>query len=197
MRCFEVDDRVKPGVRIVRCPEPRVPLRGRERLHLDPKLKDFIRKIPRKYEGDLVLEAAVLSYRDGSPLLSPEPPDWSDEQALVHVTTQTLNGTVAVTSTRSLERSRRGRKRREWLPFPGEGVTPVLGRWPVNLGDGALSLELVLVMEPSASFRIIRTGELEGASPEIVVHWSGGELSISVPSEFREMHGLEPLRALA
>lgn len=197
MRCFEVDETVKSGLRVVRFPKPRVPLRGRDKIHLDPKLTSFIKRIPWRCQGDLVLLTGVLSTRKGQLVISPEPPEWQDSQALVHVTTQTLNGTIAVTSNASVERQKQGRKAREWLPLPNDEVTPVLGHWPVDLGEGALSLELLLVMEAASSFRIIRTGDLQGASPEIVVHWSGDDLTISVPTEYRAMHGLEPLQVSA
>ena len=191
MRCYEVTDHSRSGLWIARFPEPHVPVRGREPLLLDPKLTELIQAIPKEVEGDLLLDSAILLFQGGAPRLAPEPPNWRDNKALVRVMTQTLNGTLALSAHSYTEELRAGRVVRNPLPFPPIGVTVVRGSVEPIGEKGDISLELLLVLEDGASFRITRTGDLQKASPEIFVHWRGGRLETSVPRRFRSMQ-LDP-----
>jgi hypothetical protein len=185
MHCFEVDERVKRGLRIARFPEPHIPVLGREPLLLDPKLTEFINAIPRELEGDLLIESAVVHFHGGAPRLAPEPPNWRDTKALVRVTTQTIGGALELSANSYIEDLRDGRVTRKRLPFPPIGVQIVHGGPEPIRNKNDSTLELLLILEEGASFRIFRTGELEGASPEIFVHWRGGNLETTVPRRFR------------
>jgi len=192
MRCFEVAERAEAGIRIARFPEPHVPLKGHEPLMLDPKLTDLIHQIPKVLKGDLLLHTANLLLTGSAVRIAPEPPEWKDTKALVHVTTETLGGTITVSANCYTEELQNGQVVKSWLPFPPTGVKVVLGtREPLPIEDG-VGLELLLILEEGASFRITRTGDLMGASPEIFVQWRDGRLFARVPHRFRGMHRADP-----
>lgn len=191
MRCFEVGEHLKFGLRIVRFPEPHVLMRSAVPLYLDPKLCDFIQHIPPELEGDLTLQSAnIMMMKGPSVRLAAEPPEWKDTKALVHVTTQTahgrgVRGTISLSANSYTEHLDRGSVVKRWHPFPSAGVRVLLGSPAVHQDQDGAWLELFVVMEAGASFRIVRTGDLQGAAPEISVQWANGCLDTKAISGAR------------
>jgi hypothetical protein len=189
MKCFEVDEATKVGLRIARFPEAHVPIRGATPLLFDPKLAEFISEIPKEL-GELKVTNANLMLTDRSIRLAPEPPEWKDSKALVRVTTQTtVSGSLLLTAGAYAEEERDGKVVRLFLPFPPPGVKVVLGSTePAQLYEGAIGFDLFIVMEPGAEFRITRSGDLQGASPELFVRWYGDGLVTRAPGRHHPKH---------
>ena len=188
MRCFEVAECVKPGLRIARFPEPHVPMHRHDLIELEPKMDDLIRQVPGELKGDLVLRAAVVMLHGQQVRLGPEPANWRDDKALVYVYTPAgAGGTLELTANNYLEQFAGGRVEKVWQPFPSLGVSIIAGTAEPVLLDDVATLELLLVLEAGASFRITRTGDLQGASPEITVSWRDGQLHTSIPHRYRQI----------
>lgn len=93
-----------------------------------------------------------------------------DNRALVHVETAAgIGGTVKLFANTVSERfdEKRGRVIREANEFPPLGVKLLATK------AGACGPEFLIEMAPGASFRIVRSGRLECAKPELVVLWNG------------------------
>jgi len=86
-----------------------------------------------------------------------------------------------VANARSTER--REEVGRRYFPFPSAGVHPFCSKEHIaQLGLGLEFLDVLLLMQPGAGFRIHRTGDLKDqhgvrASPQIAVRWIGHDLS--------------------
>lgn len=108
-----------------------------------------------------------------------------DNRALVNVRVPTgLSGTIRFTANSYDEELRQGRVERVYRSFDAAiGITIVMsvdtGPWP----------DMLLTMEPGASFRILRTGDLDGRPPEMIVTWNGFKLRTIVPARYK--HNIE------
>jgi hypothetical protein len=179
MHCFEVTERVTPGLTILRdradpyifCPES---CRG---IGLHQLLADFIRdELP---PGAVRIHRTTLDVSGGVIWLK-KPSQRGEQQALVHLTQPAApGGTIRLTAS-DFEWKDSGRA---YEPFPPHGVQPLCEEAHLEeLGRGVEELDVFLVLSPGASFRIFRSGELEGLSSELFVRWTRGELTVSSPS---------------
>lgn len=94
-----------------------------------------------------------------------------DRRAIVAVETcPGVGGAVKLyaNTSREWEDEKKQRVMKEPNPFPPPGIT-VLAERDSSLGNK----EYLLLMVPGASFRIVRSGRLNGAPPELVVVWNG------------------------
>lgn len=111
------------------------------------------------------------------------------EMALVHVATEAGEDGELWYEANSYDectaQTPRGeRVERFYHPFPGAG-THVVAAGTGPQGEP----HALLLMVPGASFRICRTGDLAGASPELVVVWPGSTLRCFAPAKYRPREG--------
>lgn len=110
------------------------------------------------------------------------------EQALVFIETHAgVGGRVFLTSLSYDEVMTRGRVRWQHRPFPPAGIQACATDAELErIRKGVPALNLVVVMNPGAGFRISRDGRLEGASPQLFVHWNGERLWVRTPGRYGE-----------
>ena len=135
------------------------------------------------------LTKADVTWDDEKVVLG-RPPKRVDRQALVWFQTHAGHrGKVFLTSRVRDETLKRGRVEPEFRPFPPVGVTLVASQHtPEELYAGVEGLNVLAMMQPGASVRIFRTGQLEGAAPWMAVHWHGDRLKTTVPPRFQDAH---------
>ena len=194
MKCFEVGEFATRGIRIERFPAAHVHVLGSAPILLDAKLTSFVSQVPKEL-GDIVITEASPLFAGGTLLLASETSEWKGSKALVHIETHAgTGGTADLTADAWTEEVSNGKVVRLWRPFPPPGVKIVYGGEVLTTDDGVERLELIVVMDEQASFRITRTGDLQGASPDIFVRWYGDNLVTRVPGRFRRMHEEQRLK---
>jgi hypothetical protein len=131
--------------------------------------------------------------------------DESDQRALIYICTRTLAtgegmmrggapddavpNAVTLTSNEALHvdngRGPRDRVQRVHKPFSEAVGIERLGVSLVS-EDGATWNEALLVLQPGASFRVVRGGDVRDMVPEFVVTWTGHKLRTVVPERWRK-----------
>lgn len=99
---------------------------------------------------------------------------------LVHVATNNV-GPMWLEANSYEEELQRGRVERRYSSFPSPGVTPVA--WGMCIDNNPQGL---FIMQPGSSFRICRRGDLQGASPVLIVAWPGSTLRCFAPAKYRQ-----------
>lgn len=196
MHCYSLTEQVMTGIVITRAsdgyPHISTPEGCPFVLLLDKQLTDVVERIPPAIEvtladgrtvtqstaGPLWLDHADVGFEHGVFVLKtarvPGP-----GQALVRIETAGGDGgRVFLTGNAYDERFIKGRVKWCYRPFPPTGVNPLVESTFLERlrFEGAEMLDLFVIMSPGASFRIWRTGRLEGASPTLVVQWTGRTL---------------------
>jgi len=105
-----------------------------------------------------------------------------DSRALVHVETESGdNGSLCFLANSYDEELRHGHVRRCYHIFPSTGVEVVAtGTSESGCPHG------LFIMCPGSSFRIERSGELEGASPVLIVVWTGATMQCFPPRKYQQ-----------
>lgn len=100
------------------------------------------------------------------------------DSALVRIETAGgVNGKVWLSSSVHSEQMKGGRVVENYHPFPSMGIQPLCDAGTLErVNKGVEVLDLFVLLEPGARFRIHRTGSLEGAKRTISVYWTGEEL---------------------
>jgi hypothetical protein len=196
MRCYQVLEEVKAGIPVVLgagqeghvCPYLPTPAGCSMRLLLDPQITSFIGSIP---EQQVRLSDVHVEFGDGYILFKGRKMYRSmrDRQCLVHVVTAGGEGGKVRLTSNSYATRLKGSKvpevQRVYDPFPDEGVLAFCTPEELErINAGVDYLDVLLVMHKGASFRIQRNGGLEGASPQLFVHWNGEDLSMNVPRRY-------------
>jgi len=175
MFLFSVTETVRPGIPIDRdeTPSINVPAGCSAIVMLGRAIADTVERLP---PGVPWLKRAHVSLKEGVLVLNPEKHSTS-AQALVHVGTAAgVRGKVFLRSSVRDEELVKGWVRPKHQVFPPVGVQPLCEQGVLEaVNTGVDMLDMLLIMNPGARFRIERTGRLEGASPLIFVRWSGRE----------------------
>lgn len=105
-----------------------------------------------------------------------------DSRALVYVSTECGDGGMLRYFANSYEEAMvRNRVVRQYDTFPPPGVEAVaVGTSNTKAPHG------LFIMSPGSSFRIERSGDLEGASPVLIVAWPGSSLRCFPPKKYQE-----------
>lgn len=101
-------------------------------------------------------------------------------KALVHVATDSM-GPLWFEANSYQEELQRGRVERRYDNFPTPGVEVVAQG--MSCGGNPQGL---FIMQPGSSFRICRRGDLQGASPVLIVAWPGSTLRCFAPAKYRQ-----------
>jgi hypothetical protein len=197
MHLYEIAERVKYGIPIVRDGEPRLqrPVGCPQDIRLHPKLIAVIEDTDPAVE--LRLERASPDFAPHNLLLLKSPAHGHrDRQVLVHVITAGgVGGKAYLTANVLEEQMDRGWVRRRPRSFPPIGVQPFCTDEELaRIREGVDILDVMLLMNPGANFCIRRTGNLEGAQPVLPVRWNGAWLSIDGQNEEIERRR-QPARA--
>jgi hypothetical protein len=188
MYCYQITERVRHGLPVMReegFPVIPTPTGCPFRLLLADSMATTIRELP---EGEL-----RIGVKDGQ--VVPMDVEFSDKhilfkrrmyrsakQALVRVETYAgMDGKVMLTASsfdnRMAGNQQNARVRRVYKPFPDDGVVPLCTPNVVEEAcKGVPFLDMFVMLYPGASFRIVRNGKLEGASPWMQVNWNGYDL---------------------
>jgi hypothetical protein len=196
MHCFTVGDRAIPGFWVVRDSYPHiVPPSGCPPLLLEEPLAKFIKSLPS--DGDIrygleenspVRTASMQVDITPEHILLRRSTNRSDRQALVHVVTAAgVGGKVCLTANSyDVVQAKNKQVSRVFRPFPDAGVLPVCTTGFVDAAKAGVEfLDIMVQLYPGASFRVCRNGRLEGASPEMYVHWNGHTLNVVLPRKWR------------
>jgi hypothetical protein len=169
MLCYEFHDRIRRGIQLKTVPAPHVPVYpdekafGHELLLSDP-IASFLGELAAHFpDEELILRRADVQVSKRQVVFTP-PRQFDDTQALVRV--QTWSGARGAIDLAGAS---------EGEPFPPGGVS-VLVTGRARVGSAEV-LDTLLVMVPASEFRIVRTGELEGAWSAIRIHWNGRRLT--------------------
>jgi hypothetical protein len=191
MHCFSLTEKVKSGIVISR--EGGSHISDAEgsslMMMLDKELTEFVDHLP---PGIPRLHRAAVEFQQGVMVLKKSrgrlPP-----QALVRLETAGGDGgRVYITANAYDEELVKGRVVRKYRQFPPLGINSFTDQARLDklFWEGAEILDLFLVMNPGASFRVFRDGRLEGASPQMCVHWNGYDLWATLPRRYDERAGL-------
>ncbi len=196
MRCFQILEEVKQGIPVLIgkgeeghiCPYLPTPAGCNMRLLLDPQITDFIKTIP---EHPVRLNDVNVEFGDGYIVFKGRKRygRLRDRQCLVHVVTAGGDGGKVCLTSNSYVAQLKNRKvpevQRVYNAFPDDGILAFCTDEELErVNNGVDYLDVVLVMHKGASFRIQRNGALEGASPQMFVHWNGEDLSLSLPRRY-------------
>lgn len=178
MKCFQVTEHVRPGLFISRHGEPHIPTPTgcALKIQLDKEIVEFVRTLPKDRGQPRLQYAAVDFAREG--LVLRRSTRRTERQALVRIETAGgVNGRVFLRANGYSESMERGWVRKDHDPFPPPGIQPLCTDEEVTrVNAGIEMLDLMCIMNPGSSFRIDRTGQLEGASPFLCVRWNGNTM---------------------
>lgn len=190
MHCFQIIERVMVGLPIL-WKDDAVPYISQPKgcigeLRLDDALATGISK---HSPDDLPMRLARASIDVGSDFLMFRKPIRRHERlAMVHITTcGGEGGKVYLTANSYDVEMRRDKVERVYRRFPDAGVNPLCKPETLEeIAGGVEELDVLAMLHPGASFRIYRDGKLEGASPQMFVHWNGSELRSTLPRRYEE-----------
>jgi hypothetical protein len=133
--------------------------------------------------GGLKLETASLNTRYGL-CLTPE--RRRSGHALVHVATSAgVDGALRYEAQAYDERVEKSQVVKAYQPFPPAGIDVVA----TGMGPGGEhEPHGLIVMAPKSSFRLVRTGDLDDASPVLIVRWTGSRLYCEPPRWMQRSH---------
>jgi hypothetical protein len=187
MHCWSLGEKAKLGIAINREEHPHitVPEGCPLMLMLDKELTEFTERIP---PGVATLERAGIVFEHGVMVLKNLGNVASTRQALVRIETAGgVNGKVRLTAEAYDDDMQHGEGKKLRHPFPPPGVEAICtDEWKNKYRKGVDILDLFVIMSPKTSFRIERDGQLEGASPEMFVRWTGATLFAEVPRRYRD-----------
>lgn len=110
--------------------------------------------------------------------------DYRDLTALVYVEIPTIEGEVQLFANTYKEEIRNNWVQRIYLPIEEAVGVEVVAKADVEM-DGSKWPDALIKMRPGSTFRVHRSGKLEGETPEILVTWSGTKLRTIVPAKYR------------
>lgn len=182
MFLFSLAETVRPGIAIDRDEHPSIcnPPGCSAIVLLSQAITDMVERLP---PGVPWLKRANATIREGVLILEPfRGRGTGVMQAIVHIGTAAgVRGKVFLRSSVRDEELVSGWVRPRHQLFPPVGVQPLCKpELLAELNKGVDMLDLLVMMNPGARFRIERTGKLEGASPLMFVRWSGREDGLSV-----------------
>jgi hypothetical protein len=216
MQCFQVTEQVSLGLPLVwggwprittppNCPQllfeessAKLVLELCERLPLKQvRYGVGVTREGRRYAADMHVERtdAHVMFRRVMPK--------SDKLALVRVETAAGAGGKVFLTANAYDSVMNGGKppvKRHFHAFPDAGTVPFCNNEEevARMNAGVEFLDVLIMMYERASFRIFRTGHLEGASPKLSVHWNGRELWMTQPPGHRtRQRAAAPLRVAA
>jgi hypothetical protein len=200
MRCFEVTEYVKVGLRVVRGGEPHVwrPEGCPLDIRLHPKTIQVIEEEDDPEGTVLRLERMTLDFAPNM-LLMRAPVSDQDQQVLVHVQTAGgVGGKAYLTANVLQEAMERGHVTKRPSAFPSLGVQAFCTDEELaRIRDGVEILDVLLLMNPGANFCVRRTGSLEGAPPVLSVRWNGSRLYIDDPKKVVQTRAVPGVAAFA
>jgi len=190
MHCFELGQTVQKGLLLQRDPHAYIttPEGSCATLVLAKDISDPADRIPKYIQSPLRLKFAEMEIGNGVIVLKR---DYRRHQrhrhkvsALVRVHTAGGAGGVARLLASSFDEIVLGRSPREevgrnYHKFPPAGVHPFCDNEHLKkVREGVEILDVLMLMQPGAGFRIHRTGDLkdqfgESESAQIAVRWSG------------------------
>lgn len=187
MKCFTVTETAEWGIPIhntslMEC-DPALVLGdpgSRSLVPLGRELRCVFRDAMEEGLTDLRLLRAEMSTQGTLRFVKERNP--KDYRGLIYMATECgPGGGLRLLANSYREELTRGRIRRVYDPFPPLGVEVLAGGVSSNGAPQGL-----LVMHPGSSFRVERGGELEGASPILIMTWSGSLLRCFPPKKYRE-----------
>lgn len=188
MRCFELKEgEVVSGLKVQRYggafdiePCVHITSSGEFYFSLDESLVTVTKKVPQ------VLGVRLYKAEMTADMLAVE--RVQDRAALVRIEAAAGEGGSVMLTSCAFQEFLRGRTvEKAYMQFPSIGVSP-LGEvsesppWRV----GADKIELAVVMQAKSSFRIQRTGRLQGEGRETFVRWDGRRLTAVTPGRRKE-----------
>ena len=189
MHLFQVTEGVRLGLPIVRDDFPHIPTPNgcSGRLLLDEPIVQFIQSRPP--DRALRLKSASVDFGKDA-ILFKKPARRPERLALVHIETAAGDGGKVYLTANAYDEVFKNNKppvERRYKTFPGLGTQPFCtDETLTEVNKGVEFLDVVALMYPGASFRIYRNGRLEGASPQMFVHWNGMELRATLPRRYDE-----------
>jgi hypothetical protein len=191
MRCFEVFERVRPGISVIRDGgEPRiaVPSGCGIDVRLHPRIIAVINSLQSKEAALFVgdhheRQVSILLAANNLMILQPYTGQ-QDHLALVHVCTAGGVGGKAYLTANVLEEDedQTGRVFKRPSTFPPRGVQHyVTEKELAQVRTGIEMLDILLMMRPGSNFCVRRTGDLEGAQSVLSIRWSGFLMQIDGP----------------
>ena len=204
MRCFEVDpNSVRPGLSVLRrfldkdgvwarcAPYIDTPPDCLGVVELDQTVAGFIAgEVPDNgsYEDsyDVRVRNTDILAGGGTILLRPEPFEKPSTQALVRFTARApVNGVVRLLASAFDEDMESGEVVTRHKEFPGAGVQPLCSDDYVEMmRAGTDEVDVLLIMNRKASFRLERSGaSLEGAPEWLTVRWTGRDVILRTPRQ--------------
>ncbi len=189
MRCFTITETAQPWLRVrsqttVGPPRPCLTVgspAGWTNIPLDRELLGaFTWAAEEGLEepgGGLNLLNAGLDMRYGA-CLTPEYRRGTGH-ALVHVATASgVDGALRYEAQAYDERVERRQVVKAYKPFPPAGIDVIA----TGMGPGGeTEPHGLIVMAPKSSFRLVRTGDIDDASPVLIVRWTGRNLYCEPP----------------
>lgn len=175
MRCYTVHDQASQGLYIKPTPNGEVVVHVGD-TQVKVKDHDIEREFASSGRNLLLLDHARFT-KSGFLVHDRS----RSNTVLVHVDTMAGEGGRLWYEANSWSEVRTSRVIRQYHEFPSAGVDVLA----IGYGPGGEPHALVKMI-PGASFRICRDGDLDGASPVIVVVWSGSVLSAFPPKKFQK-----------
>lgn len=204
MRCFQITESVQLGMEVVRSAYPIIPTPPTcPRLILAEEIAQLILELPdgnlrygahldpngRRFSPEMEVDIGKDHIMLGRPARRT-----SDRKALVLLGTAGGEGGKVFLSANTYDSEVAGGKKprvkRCYRAFPDAGVIPLCNDEEVARANrGVMFLNLLVLMYEGASFRIFRNGKLEGASPQMFVHWNGETLRTTIPRRYEDRTG--------
>lgn len=177
MHCYELTDSVRAGLSVSRSGVPHIPTPHGclGTVTLDEPMVEAIDFMPE--EAEVRLKRVTLNLRRGEVLLKKAVQD--DRLALLRICPAAGDGgRVRLTANAYDTKLERGSVGRVYRPFPDAGIQPLCTDDVLaQANEGVELLDILVMMYPGASFRVIRNGRLRDqtgaeASPEMFVKWT-------------------------
>jgi len=190
--CFEVTENVNPGFTVVRGRGSKpyvVTPEGAPPMRLSRVLMEAIQRTPEgaslrygaRHRDGLTAVPMEIRMRQGAIELG-KALHGRCTRALVRVATMAgFGGRITLTSD-TFDRVFSDRSliaKKAYRPFPDVGIAPLCGQELLErMRQGVQSLEVLLLLERGAGFRIQRNGRLEGGAAQMFVRWDGQRLTL-------------------
>lgn len=180
MQCWTVRERAEKGIMVELIEDD-----GKEVLGIAAGKKYFpvsrsIQKLVDKaiavgiYKEAADVKINRIRFSNDHKYLVPEGKTQSDSALVLCSTSLAPNGSIYYNSEVFAERvDKSGRVRRRHDPLErATGIKVVLE------DEGENGPEKLILMRPNASFRIVRTGDVDNAAPVLVVKWTGSRITV-------------------
>lgn len=184
MQCWTVDERARPGIVpefIVKEGEenekPTLAIRvGDDFLSFAKPMQKAVERALKEGVYKTVRDAVIhrIRFSNDHKFLVPEPTKTPSDTALVLlIPTPNIDGKIYFNAETYTAKLRDGRVRRRYDPLSKAVGVKV----EIESGDDDEQEKLVL-MRPNASFRIIKTGKGDDATPSLIVRWNGHTVTV-------------------